>query len=398
MTKNKNTDIEISYSNRGKIPGIVLPTIVFLLISLTGWSQTVTSDGNWDDSSIWSSGNIGDGISENVTFNNNLPNTGIVTIRNGYTYTIGNLNMNQGNELTVVSGGTLNIGSSGTGNERDLTTGNTSTINIDGDLTIYGDLNMGNTLTLNITGTLTIIGDLIGGNNASLTVNGEMSVTNITVKNSSTISGTGTINISGTCSDGGSNFCGEGPLPVELLYFKANISHPYVMLDWATASEKNNDYFTLERSVDGLKFIDISTIQGNGTTNEPYNYSYTDTDPSFGIVYYRLSQTDFDGTQEFFEIISAHPSGYQNSQLRVYPNPIRETPFKIIATGLKPGEKANVNIVNSVGKEVYIDNYFINSSGSISIEISNFTGMDSGFYVVHVNQNSLSITQKFIVL
>lgn len=377
---------------------ILFVVIAFILIGYTAQAETVTSDGNWDNSGIWSGGNIGDALSEDVLFNNNLPNTGIVTVRNGYTYTIGNLNMQQGNELTIASGGILNVGSSGAGNERDLTTGNTTTINVYGDLTIYGDLNMGNTLTLNITGTLTIIGDLIGGNNATLTVNGDLSATNLDVGNGSTISGTGTISLSGTCTDGNSSFCGEGPLPVELLYFKANDFSDAIELNWATASESYNDFFTIERSAEGIKFVEIATVQGNGTTNETSLYSYTDDAPAIGTTYYRLSQTDFDGTVEYFNIIAVNPITAHNAGLKVYPNPVRNLPFKLVATGLSLGEKVRVSIINTAGLEVFTSDRYVNASGVISIGIDALPGLSKGFYVIKVNKHNLSLSQKLIIL
>ena len=85
-------------------------------------------------------------------------------------------------------------------------------------------------------------------------------------------------------------------LPVTLLYFEAQKENQYVSLSWATASELNNERFTVERSADGISFETIGTIAGQGTSNVIYYYALTDESPLPGISYYRLTQYDYDGT------------------------------------------------------------------------------------------------------
>jgi hypothetical protein len=81
-----------------------------------------------------------------------------------------------------------------------------------------------------------------------------------------------------------------------------------IQLDWSTASEKDNNYFTLWRSFDGQTWEDITKLSGAGNSNELLTYEYIDRNiilPSIenNTIYYRLSQTDYDGTTEFFQII-----------------------------------------------------------------------------------------------
>lgn len=94
-------------------------------------------------------------------------------------------------------------------------------------------------------------------------------------------------------------------LPVELLYFKPVVKDGTVVLNWATGSETNNDYFKIERSLDGYNWETIHTIngQGNITTKTVYKL-YDRVFGLSGIVYYRLSQTDYDGKREVFDIKS----------------------------------------------------------------------------------------------
>ena len=95
------------------------------------------------------------------------------------------------------------------------------------------------------------------------------------------------------------------PLPVTLLDFDgypiSNKKSNY--LYWSTETEINNDYFTLERSLDMDIWTTITQIKGGGNTNTLMNYSYIDNNPPKSITYYRLKQTDFDGNYEYFEPI-----------------------------------------------------------------------------------------------
>ena len=68
-----------------------------------------------------------------------------------------------------------------------------------------------------------------------------------------------------------------------------------VALDWQTSSEKNNDFFTLERSSDGEQFEAIGRVPSVKNSSESTNYTYVDTEPKYGVNLYRVRQTDLDG-------------------------------------------------------------------------------------------------------
>jgi hypothetical protein len=91
--------------------------------------------------------------------------------------------------------------------------------------------------------------------------------------------------------------CNCDPLPIELLYFNAVVENRSVKLDWVTLSEKDNDYFVVQRSKDGVKWEDVLTQDGAGTTSETITYEDYDFSPLSNTSYYRLNQFDFDGTQ-----------------------------------------------------------------------------------------------------
>ncbi len=93
-------------------------------------------------------------------------------------------------------------------------------------------------------------------------------------------------------------------LPVELISFEGSNEETYNLLNWSTASEKDNDYFLIERSKDGTNWTNINVTSGMGNSNTKVDYSFRDFKFTNSINYYRLTQVDFDGVQETFDIIS----------------------------------------------------------------------------------------------
>lgn len=94
------------------------------------------------------------------------------------------------------------------------------------------------------------------------------------------------------------------PLPVELVEFVGSCEGNVVQLRWTTATEQNNDYFTIERSRDATNWNAIGTMDGAGTSLSTINYSFIDEQP-IGTAYYRLIQTDLDGTTTFSPVVAA---------------------------------------------------------------------------------------------
>ncbi|MCX7637421.1 MAG: hypothetical protein N2044_06190 [Cyclobacteriaceae bacterium] len=126
----------------------------------------------------------------------------------------------------------------------------------------------------------------------------------------------------------------NSPLPVELVAFTARVIMNQVELYWRTSSELNNDYFTIERSLDGEAFVPVGKIPGHGTTRTMHEYRYIDPQPLPGISYYRLRQTDYDGSTTFSPIVSVSFSGLGRPLLTVFPNPAGPEGFTIRISGL----------------------------------------------------------------
>jgi len=93
-------------------------------------------------------------------------------------------------------------------------------------------------------------------------------------------------------------------LPIELLYFKGSVYNSDNILHWSTASEDNNDYFTIEKTKDGIDWEILTRESGAGNSSNQLYYSSVDENVESIINYYRLKQTDYDGRFKYSDIIS----------------------------------------------------------------------------------------------
>jgi hypothetical protein len=160
----------------------------------------------------------------------------------------------------------------------------------------------------------------------------------------------------------------DSSLPIELTKFAAVVQNGVVELSWTTQTEINNDYFTLERSADDLKFEEIGIIQGAGSSHLPVNYVFEDKNPLPGRAYYRLKQTDFDRTFTYSKVISTFLAA-EESTFRAYPNPL-------ISSTVYLSQKSNITVYNSLKQLI--------------LQLNNVTEFDAssfypGIYIV-INQ------------
>jgi len=112
------------------------------------------------------------------------------------------------------------------------------------------------------------------------------------------------------------------PLPIELISFNAEVADNHaVELSWQTASEINNDFFTIEKSKDAKDWKEVKIIDGAGNSSEKLSYKSVDERPYSGISYYRLKQTDFDGKFTYSDIEVVTRNGLEENEINIYPNP-----------------------------------------------------------------------------
>lgn len=184
------------------------------------------------------------------------------------------------------------------------------------------------------------------------------------------------------------------PLPIELLSFTAAAEEGGVRLSWVTASEINNDYFTVERSTTGEGFEAVGTIPGKGTTTNRSTYELVDTQPIQGTSYYRLRQTDFDGAFTFSPIervtVTLAPA------FTVYPNPATEGVSTVRISGFPAGEEVEVAILDVTGRWVATTRGQTNSSGEWKIEWSP-ARTATGVYLFQVRSLSLQKVVRVVV-
>ena len=118
----------------------------------------------------------------------------------------------------------------------------------------------------------------------------------------------GKLKVSGisSFSDFGMGNGGGNPLPIELLAFDAFMNGDKVSLTWTTATEINNDYFTVERTLDGITFEEVLEMPGAGNSFSPITYIGYDENPFPGTSYYRLKQTDYDGSYVYSGLVELY--------------------------------------------------------------------------------------------
>lgn len=156
------------------------------------------------------------------------------------------------------------------------------------------------------------------------------------------------------------------PLPIELLSFNAKSNGDKVDVIWTTASEINNDYFTIERTVDGINYEVVGTVKGNGNSTSVINYVSEDNIPYNGVSYYRLKQTDFDGKVSYSDLKMVSFENDQDLSFMIYPNPNDGSVFYLKTYG----NTNNVLVVvrDVLGNEMY-SNEFISDEVNDHVQV-----------------------------
>lgn len=154
-------------------------------------------------------------------------------------------------------------------------------------------------------------------------------------------------------------------LPVEMISFTAEADASTITLAWSTASEKNNDRFVIERSIDGVEFETVGSVDGNGNSNSRIDYSFTDYPSDYKVIYYKIRQIDFDGRFADYGPISVGSKASER-EFKVYPNPLPYSQ-KVNIDGLVAED--NVEFVDLNGLVHYESqfllpgNYFVRVNG-----------------------------------
>ena len=183
------------------------------------------------------------------------------------------------------------------------------------------------------------------------------------------------------------------PLPVTLTAFSGACHAGVFTLDWTTQSETNNHFFTIERSENGGAFTAVATIDGQGTSSLPHSYSWTDEVATGGAIYYRLSQTDYDGTVTMLRTIAVEACE-TNSNVVLYPNPGDGVFWMVFSSN--ENDLVDAEIFDATGRLVStISRQETFAEGVHQLEI-NLSDEPAGIYLMRFTQNGTSASYKII--
>ncbi|MDW3192097.1 MAG: hypothetical protein R8G66_07025 [Cytophagales bacterium] len=392
-TYNSNTNVTIGTGEVCNVGGSVTTP------SNRSPNINITGDGRMDiDGSLTLQGN-----SSNINMNTTdsliirgdlvLEGNGDITLTNGTLFVTGNLTIN-GN-AAFGAGGNVVIGGNFT------VTGNNADVTVGGGFNVSGNTDLGSE-------TLTVESGAVFQSTSYTSTGG-----NITVDSG------GTINVDGGIPDGESvnnldttdtdctNGCcgslcnttgddlGEGAteiLPIDLLYFEGSSEINRVMLEWASLIEKNNDYYTVERSLDGLTYEEVCTVEGAGNSDEVLRYSCEDYSPYFGNILYRLTQTDYDGQSETFkDILVEHLSSDQ--PISLVPSMAQRSQPVTLRGGWGLAEYVDLKIYDLQGVAVHEVRY---RTVADRVEITT-DHLSKGYYVLKGAVNQIPVQERFIV-
>ncbi|MCK9255045.1 MAG: T9SS type A sorting domain-containing protein [Bacteroidales bacterium] len=153
-------------------------------------------------------------------------------------------------------------------------------------------------------------------------------------------------------------------LPIELLKFVAFQEDDKVRLEWISLTEINNEYFSIEHSLDATNWISIANIPGAGNSNTAQSYFEYDYYPEEGINYYRLKQTDFDRKHTYSKIIYVDYK-LDDTQITLFPNPFKDV--FTVDLGTAKETSLNYQIFSSSGK--LIQSNLLTTSGQFDINL-----------------------------
>lgn len=183
-------------------------------------------------------------------------------------------------------------------------------------------------------------------------------------------------------------------LPVELISFTGTKQAEEVLLKWVTASEKNSDYFVVEKSTDGINFTAIGNVSAAGNSNKILNYSLTDKTPWIGENYYRLKQVDKDGTYEYSGIVHVEFYATKSFVNNIHPNPVNNNLyFDYYAL---TDDKLQIRLYDYSGSVIIDDSKIVNSGKTmVHTDISRLA---KGIYILKINagKSDYTFTQKII--
>lgn len=187
---------------------------------------------------------------------------------------------------------------------------------------------------------------------------------------------------------------GNNPLPITLRSFTAEPKADEVLVNWETVSEVNNDFFTVERTTNGIDFEEVATVDGAGNSNFPLEYQISDDDPLPDLSYYRLKQTDYDGQFEYFKMVPVQFE--QNNLLQevtISPNPFSSD----LTIKYTSGNNAPVSLViMNIRAQVIHEEVIPTSVGINRFRFEHGNDLENGIYFINLIQGNYTTSYKVI--
>ena len=175
-------------------------------------------------------------------------------------------------------------------------------------------------------------------------------------------------------------------LPIELISFSTENINETVNVTWATASERENDYFQLEHSRDGSYWQEVAIVKGAGNSSEKIDYSYVDKTPFYGKSYYRLTQYDINGVANQLGTLS---NELIVTKYLIYPVPVNKSMF-LEGDNLMNSE---IFVVNSVGEIIDVEQTIVGDKISF-----NFSDVKNGAYFLTIENDKTKKTERISVV
>ena len=181
------------------------------------------------------------------------------------------------------------------------------------------------------------------------------------------------------------------PLPVSLASYNVAKEGNTVKMSWTTATEINNDYFTVERSSNGQEFTALERVKGHGNSNALLSYEYTDIHPLPGTSYYRLKQTDFNGK---FEIFNTKPVNLGIANIEsLSPNPFSD--HFVVNYTLDEDADISIQLYNMQGVMV-ADDRQRGTKGANTYRYEGGNALKPGNYILHLTAGGQQVTAKLV--
>jgi hypothetical protein len=189
------------------------------------------------------------------------------------------------------------------------------------------------------------------------------------------------------------------PLSIELIDFKVLNCENKVCLEWETAQEKNNDYFEIQKSSDGISFETIQQVKSkasNGNSHSKLEYEAIDKNVLQNEMYYRLKQVDFDKSFSYSTIVSIGNFKEKNIKFLVYPNP-NSGEFTVDISGIENNHKVKILLIDEASRIVYNSFFYTSDINESKFLIIPKNKLKAGIYFCKLIIEELEFTIKVIV-